>query len=124
LASDLVFAGFVPRRIDLSFTARWSAPGYAKASVWARTSGLWGTEGSRRFIVAPLPRTGYFLLMALDDERCRFRRRAVTVPEWTARRGWLEIECPVCGLYRVERQFRVTAHFKKVRQPFLYRRLA
>jgi hypothetical protein len=36
----------------------------------------------------------------------------------------LEIECPVCGLYRVERQFWVTAHFKKVRQPVLYRRLA
>ena len=38
--------------------------------------------------------------------------------------GWLEVECPVCGLYRVERQFWITAHFKKARQPVLYRRLA
>ena len=63
-------------------------------------------------------------MMALDDERCCFCRSAVTVREWTARRGWLAIECPVCGLYRVERQFWLTAHFKKVRQPVLYRRLA
>lgn len=64
------------------------------------------------------------LSMALDDERCCFCRRAVLVQEWTARPGWLEIECPVCGRYRVERQFWVTAHFKKARQPVLYRRLA
>ena len=35
-----VFAGFAPRRIGPSFTARWSAPGYAKAFVGASTSGL------------------------------------------------------------------------------------
>ena len=64
------------------------------------------------------------LSMALDDERCCFCRRAVRVQEWTVRPGWLEVECPVCGLYRVERQFWVTAHFKKARQPVLYRRLA
>ena len=62
--------------------------------------------------------------MALDDERCCFCRRPVGVREWTARPGWLEIECPVCRLYRVERQFWVTSHFKKARQPVLYRRLA
>ena len=67
---------------------------------------------------------GTVLLMALDDERCCFCRRAVTVREWTARRGWLEIECPVCDFYRVERQFWLTAHFKKVRQPVQFRRLA
>jgi len=62
--------------------------------------------------------------MALDDERCCFCRRPVGVREWTTRPGWLEIECPVCHLYRVERQFWITAHFKKARQPVLYRRLA
>ena len=62
--------------------------------------------------------------MALDDERCCFCRRAVLVGEWPARPGWLEIECPVCGLYRVERQFWLTAHYKKAREPVLYRRLA
>ena len=35
-----------------------------------------------------------------------------------------QIECPICRVYRVERQFWVTAHFKKARQPVLYRRLA
>jgi hypothetical protein len=62
--------------------------------------------------------------MALDDERCYFCRRPVLVAEWRARPGWLEIECPVCGPYRVERQFWVTAHFKKARDPVRYRRLA
>ena len=62
--------------------------------------------------------------MALDDERCCFCRRPVGVREWTTRPGWLEIECPVCHLYRVERQFWITAHFKKAREPVLYRRLA
>jgi hypothetical protein len=62
--------------------------------------------------------------MALADERCCFCRRAVLVREWTTRQGWLEVECHVCGLYRVERRFWVTAHFKKARQPVLYRRLA
>ena len=62
--------------------------------------------------------------MALDDERCCFCRREVVIREWADRRGWLEVECPVCGLYRAERQFWVTAHFKKARQPVLYRGLA
>ena len=62
--------------------------------------------------------------MAIDDERCCFCRRPVRVEVWAARPGWLAIECPVCGPYRVERQFWVTAHFKKARQPVLYRRLA
>jgi hypothetical protein len=62
--------------------------------------------------------------MAIDDERCCFCRRPVAVHEWAARPGWLEIECPICRVYRVERQFWVTAHFKKARQPVLYRRLA
>ena len=71
-----------------------------------------------------LPERSTVLSMALDDERCCFCRRPVEVAEWTARPGWLEIECPVCGLYRVERQFWSTAHFKKAREPVLYRRLA
>ena len=62
--------------------------------------------------------------MALDDERCCFCRREVLIREWADRRGWLEVECPVCGLYRAERQFWVAAHFKKARQPVLYRSLA
>ena len=62
--------------------------------------------------------------MAIDDERCCFCRRAIEAREWAARPGWLAIECPVCGPYRVERQFWVTAHYKKARQPVLYRRLA
>ncbi len=62
--------------------------------------------------------------MALDDERCCFCRRPVAVAEWLARPGWLEIECPVCRLYRVERQFWMTAHYKKARDPVRYRRLA
>jgi hypothetical protein len=62
--------------------------------------------------------------MALDDERCCFCRRPVAIEEWTARPGWLAVECPVCGAYRVERQFWVTAHFKKAREPVRYRRLA
>jgi hypothetical protein len=74
--------------------------------------------------VSPAPERGNFLSMALDDERCCFCRRAVVPREWVVRPGWLEIQCPVCGLYRVERQFWVTAHFKKARQPVLYRRLA
>jgi hypothetical protein len=62
--------------------------------------------------------------MALDDERCCFCRCAVEPREWAARPGWLEIECRTCGRYRVERQFWLTAHFKKARQPVQYRRLA
>ena len=62
--------------------------------------------------------------MALDDERCCFCRHAVLVWEWADRPGWLEVECPVCGLYRVERQFWVAAHFKRARQPVRYRSLA
>ena len=69
-------------------------------------------------------RRGTVPSMALDDERCCFCRSEMLMREWAARRGWLEVECPVCGLYRVERQFWVTAHFKKARQPVLYRRLA
>ena len=65
-----------------------------------------------------------FLSMALDDERCCFCRREIGIREWAARPGWLEVECPVCGLFRVERQFWVTAHFKKARKPVLYRQLA
>jgi hypothetical protein len=44
----LVFAGFAPRRIGPSFTARWSALGYAKACTWARTSGLGFDDSSER----------------------------------------------------------------------------
>jgi hypothetical protein len=81
-------------------------------------------ERARRFTCRRRVEQGTVLSMALDDERCCFCRRAVRVQEWTARPGWLEVECPVCGLYRVERRFWVTAHFKKARQPVLYRRLA
>jgi hypothetical protein len=48
----------------------------------------------------------------------------VVLAEWSARPGWLEVHCPVCGRYRVEREFWLTAHFKKARQPVVYRRLA
>ena len=63
-------------------------------------------------------------LMALDDERCCFCRRVVLPREWADRPGWLEVACPLCGLFRVERQFWLTAHFRKARKPVLYRRLA
>jgi hypothetical protein len=62
--------------------------------------------------------------MTLDDERCCFCRRPVALREWTDRPGWLEVECPTCGLFRVERQFWVAAHFQKARRPVLYRQLA
>jgi hypothetical protein len=62
--------------------------------------------------------------MPRDEDRCCFCRREVLIREWAERRGWLEVECPVCGLYRAERQFWVAAHFKKARKPVLYRRLA
>jgi hypothetical protein len=39
LASTVAFAGFELRRIGPSLTAQRSAPGYAKASAWARTGG-------------------------------------------------------------------------------------
>lgn len=84
-------------------------------------------SGSRPDLGAPVSRGSEwrtFLSMALDDERCCFCRRAVAPREWSTRPGWLEIECPVCGLYRVERLFWMTAHFKKARRPVLYRRLA
>jgi len=67
---------------------------------------------------------GTVSLMALDDERCCFCRRVVRPQEWTDRPGWLEVECPICGLFRAERQFWVAAHFQKARKPVLYRRLA
>ena len=63
-------------------------------------------------------------MMALDDERCCFCRRVVLPREWADRPGWLEVECPICGLFRAERQFWVAAHFQKARKPVLYRRLA
>lgn len=62
--------------------------------------------------------------MAWDGEYCCFCRRVAQVREWTARLGWLEVDCPVCGRYRVERQFWAAAHFKRARQPVLYRRMA
>jgi hypothetical protein len=66
----------------------------------------------------------YRASMALDDERCRFCRREVVIQEWAERRGWLEVECPTCGVYRAELQFWVAAHFKKARKPTVYRNLA
>jgi hypothetical protein len=57
-------------------------------------------------------------------EFCCFCRREATVGDWTDRRGWLEVECPHCGIFRAERQFWVAAHLKKARQPVLFRVLA
>jgi hypothetical protein len=59
-----------------------------------------------------------------EDERCRFCRSRIRLQNWPEEPGWLEVECPTCGRYRVERRFWLTAHFKKARQPVLYRRLA
>jgi hypothetical protein len=59
-----------------------------------------------------------------DEERCCFCRSKIVIREWDARPGWLEVECPACGRYRTERQFWLTAHYKKARQPVLYRQLA
>jgi hypothetical protein len=59
-----------------------------------------------------------------EEERCCFCRSRIRIEEWAARPGWLEVDCPVCGRYRVERQFWLTAHYKKARQPVRYRALA
>lgn len=58
------------------------------------------------------------------EEHCGFCWRAAVVREWADRPGWLEVECPVCGPYRVERRFWVTAHLKKARNPRGFRSLA
>jgi hypothetical protein len=60
----------------------------------------------------------------MDEERCCFCRSKVELREEPVRPGWIDVTCPVCGPYRVERQFWLTAHFRKARQPLLYRRLA
>jgi hypothetical protein len=62
--------------------------------------------------------------MAWEEESCCFCRRPAPVREWPARAGWLEVECRTCGRYRVDRRFWAAAHFKRARQPALYRRLA
>jgi hypothetical protein len=62
--------------------------------------------------------------MTAEDERCCFCRSRIALREWDDRPGWLDVECPACGRYRVERLFWLTAHYKKARQPVVYRRLA
>ena len=62
--------------------------------------------------------------MARDDERCCFCRQEIRIDAWADHPGWLEVECPVCGLYRVERQFWVAAPYRRARKPVLYRALA
>jgi hypothetical protein len=57
-------------------------------------------------------------------EFCCFCRREATVGDWADHRGWLEVECAHCGVFRAERQFWVAAHLKKARQPVLFRALA
>ncbi len=57
-------------------------------------------------------------------EFCCFCRREAAIREWEARRGWLEVDCPVCGRFRAERQFWVAAHLKRARKPVLFRSLA
>jgi hypothetical protein len=63
-------------------------------------------------------------LIPTPDERCRFCRREIDLREWADRPGWLEIDCPVCGRYRVDRRFWAAAHFKQARRPARYRALA
>jgi hypothetical protein len=62
--------------------------------------------------------------MDVTDERCRFCRREIALRDWVDRAGWLEVDCPVCGRYRVERRFWAAAHFKQARSPARYRSLA
>jgi hypothetical protein len=62
--------------------------------------------------------------MAPEDDRCCFCRREVRIREWADRPGWLDVECPVCGHYRIERQFWIAAPFRRARKPAAYRTLA
>jgi hypothetical protein len=62
--------------------------------------------------------------MAPIAERCPFCRRDAWTQPWAEHPGWLDVDCPVCGRYRVERLFWVAAHFKLARRPAAYRALA
>src|SRR5262249_9534540 len=74
--------------------------------------------------VSPLPRTGYRSPDGAGRRTLLLLPECGDSPRVNRPPGLAGDRVPVCGLYRVERQFWVTAHFKKVRQPVLYRRLA
>jgi hypothetical protein len=62
-------------------------------------------------------------LIGVWEEHCGLCWRAAVVREWAERPGWLEVDCPACGPFRVERRFWVAAHLKKARSPVAFRGL-